>query len=310
MDDDEIAGCHKAISLEEALRKCRPTGGLEIVASVNETATNEDDDSESIRWKRTPGGVAKMQKEDEAIAQVLYWAGLCDEMIDMPSLGTKIIPKEQDVRYGPETLSYWSRWDELSIKDGILYKKWFQRDGSRPNLLTIIALAGRKEIFSQFDLIETGGGQLAAEKMLARLRRRYWWPTMRTDIETKVQGCLSRAVQMSEMKTTKRAQDLAPFDPGIRFSAVAVDILGPVTMATSSKAKQVLVLTDLFTMYSIAVPLVTTDSADVAREIVENWVLKFGAPNVLHTDQGKRFGGKLSQEMCRILGIDKTQTSP
>ena len=49
MDDDEIAGCHKAISLEEALRKCRPTGGSEIVASVNETATNEDADSESIR---------------------------------------------------------------------------------------------------------------------------------------------------------------------------------------------------------------------------------------------------------------------
>ena len=34
MDDDEIAGCHKAISLEEALRNCRPTGGSEIVASV------------------------------------------------------------------------------------------------------------------------------------------------------------------------------------------------------------------------------------------------------------------------------------
>ena len=136
MDDDETAGFHQAISLEEALRKCRPTIGSETVASVNETATNEDDDSESIRWKRMPGGVAKTQREDEAIAQVFYWAGLCDEMIDMPSLGTNIIPKEQARRYGPETLSYWSRWDDLSFKDGILYKKWFQRDDTRPILLT------------------------------------------------------------------------------------------------------------------------------------------------------------------------------
>ena len=68
---------------------------------------------------------------------------------------------------------------------------------------------------------------------------------MRTDIERKVQWCLSRrSVHMKEMKT-KRAEGLAPFDPGIRFSEVAVDILGPVTIATSSRVKQVLVLTDL-----------------------------------------------------------------
>ena len=34
-------------------------------------------------------------------------------------------------------------------------------------LLTIVPVAGQKEIRSQFDLMEFGGGQLAAEKMLA-----------------------------------------------------------------------------------------------------------------------------------------------
>ena len=193
----------------------------DTVASVNEAAMNEGDDSESNRWKRTPGGVAKTQREDEAMGQVFNWAGTCDEMIDMPSLGTNIIPKEQAIRYGSETLAYWSRWDELSIKDGILYKKWFQRDGSKPTLLTIVPVAGRREILRQIDLMETGGGQLAAVKMLARIPRRYWWPTMKTDIERKVQWCLTRAVHLKEMKT-KRGAVQAPFDPGIRFSAVAV----------------------------------------------------------------------------------------
>ena len=292
MDDDEVAGCYKAISLEEALRKCRPTGGSEIVASVNETVTKGDDESESMRWKRTPGGVAKMQIEDEAIAQVFYWAGLCDEMIDMPSLGTNIIPKEQALRYGPETLSYWSRWDELSIEDRILYKKWFQRNDSRPNLLTVVPAVGRKEILSQFDFMETGGGNLAAEKTLARKRKRFWWPPMRTDVERKATWCLSRAHQSVEGKQ-KRAEGQIPFDPGIRFRSVTGDILGPVTMATSTGAKHVLVSTDFFTVYTNAVPLVSTDFADGAREVVENWVLKFGALNGLHLDQAKSFGGKL-----------------
>ena len=97
-----------------------------------------------------------MQKEDEAIAQVFYWAEIRDGMIDMPSQGTTIITKEQAKRYGPETLSYLSRWDELNIKDGILYKKEFQRDHSRPILLTKVPVEGRKELLSQFDFLETG----------------------------------------------------------------------------------------------------------------------------------------------------------
>ena len=84
---------------------------------------------------------------------------------------------------------------------------------------------------------------------------------------------LSRAAQMTKKKT-KRAEGIAPFDPGIRFSTVAVDILGLMTMATSIGAKHMLVMTDLITMYMIAVPLVSTDSADMAREILENWVLR------------------------------------
>ena len=99
-----------------------------------------------------------------------------------------------------------------------------------------------------------------------------------------------------------RAAVQAPIDPGIRFTTVAVDILGPVTM-TSSRAKHVLVLTDLFTMYAIAVSLVSTDASDVAQAIVElaqAIVLKFGTPNALRTDQGKIFGSKLIKEMCRL----------
>ena len=195
----------------------------------------------------------------------------------MPSLGTKLIPKEQAIQYGPETLAYWSRWDELSIRGGILSKKWFQRDGSKPTLLTVVPAAGRKEILGQFDSMEPSGGQLATEKMLAKIRRRYSWPTMRMNVERKVKWCLSQAAQSASEKR-KRAAVQTPFDPGIRFSTLAVDILGPMTMATWTRAKHVLVMTDMFTMYAIAVPLASIDASDVAQAIVEHWVLKLELP--------------------------------
>ena len=77
-------------------------------------------------------------------------------------------------------------------------------------------------------------------------------------------------------------------------------------MAARTRAKYVLVTTDVFTVYATAVPLVSTDASDVAQATVEHWLLKFGTPNALRTDQGKVFGSKL----CRLLTSDVTPTLP
>ena len=92
---------------------------------------------------------------------------------------------------------------------------------------------------------------------------------MRTDVERKVQWCLNQAPQSANGKR-KRAAVQAPFDPGIRFSTMAVVTSGPMTMTTRTRAKHELVMTDKFTMYAIAVPLVSTDASDVAQAIVEH----------------------------------------
>ena len=91
---------------------------------------------------------------------------------------------------------------------------------------------------------------------------------------------------------------------------MAADILGPVTRAKTSGAKYILVLTDCFAKYVVCVPLEKTTAKDVARAIVENWVLTFGAPDWLHTDQGSDFCSELLLEVCKIFGIEKTRSSP
>ena len=80
-------------------------------------------------------------------------------------------------------------------------------------------------------------------------------------------------------------------------------------MAKASKAKHILVITDLFSKFVVSTPLAGTASDDVARAIVEKWVLKLGVPDVLHTDQGKHFGSQLILDMRILLKIDKTRTS-
>ena len=131
---------------------------------------------------------------------------------------------------------------------------------------------------------------------------------MRGDLEKRLLWCLPCAARTTAGK--KRTAALQPFKVGVRFNTVAADILGPVTTATQSRAKYILAMTDLFTKFVVTVPLVRTESADVALAIVNNWILRFGVPDVLHTDQGRNFGSELTKEVCKLLKIDKTRTSP
>ena len=152
------------------------------------------------------------------------------------------------------------------------------------------------------------GGHFHLEKTLGRVRKRFWWPKVRFDVERKLQVCLPCAARNKGKK--RRKADLQTFGVSIRFHTVAADIMGPVTREKATGAKYVLALTDYFTKYVVTVPLVQTEAKDVAKTIVENWILQFEVPDVLHTDQGKNFGREIVAEMCKLLKIDKSRTSP
>ena len=50
-------------------------------------------------------------------------------------------------------------------------------------------------------------------------------------------------------------------------------------------------------------------ATSVASSIVLNWVLRFGVPDNLHTDQGTSFCNELMIELGQLLGFDKSRTS-
>lgn len=48
----------------------------------------------------------------------------------------------------------------------------------------------------------------------------------------------------------------------------------------------------------------------IAKVLVEEWVCRFGAPRTVHSDQGRSFESNVFRELCRLLNIYKTRTSP
>ena len=69
-------------------------------------------------------------------------------------------------------------------------------------------------------------------------------------------------------------------------------------------------MSDLFTKYAVTVALQDMTAAAVANAIIVEWILKFGALDGIHTDQGSNFKSELIQEICRIFMIEKTRTTP
>ena len=61
---------------------------------------------------------------------------------------------------------------------------------------------------------------------------------------------------------------------------------------------------DNFTKFVEAIPMANQEATSVAKALVENVIVRYGAPLQILTDQGTNFEGNLFKELCSLLGID------
>jgi hypothetical protein len=96
---------------------------------------------------------------------------------------------------------------------------------------------------------------------------------------------------------------------GEPMQRLCIDICGafPTTAASN---KYVLVVTDCFTKFMEAYAMPNMEAATVAVVLVREYFTRYGVPLELHSDQGTNFESKLFGEMCTLLGVHKTRTTP
>jgi len=66
---------------------------------------------------------------------------------------------------------------------------------------------------------------------------------------------------------------------------------------------------DDLTKFVAAIHIPTQDAETVAREFVQNLVLKHGISEVILTDQGANFLSEMFANVCKLLQIKKFQTT-
>ncbi|GFS19132.1 Pol polyprotein [Elysia marginata] len=148
-------------------------------------------------------------------------------------------------------------------------------------------------------------GHQGPERTIEILRRRCFWVGMSHDV---LQYCLScQRCQCAKAPAVKPHQPLQHLTAHYPLQIVAMDFTQ--LERASDGREHVLVLTDIFTKWTVAVPVHDQTTKTVVKVLINDWILKYGAPQQLHSDQGSSFEAAVVKELCEQYQINKTRTT-
>ncbi len=201
----------------------------------------------------------------------------------------------------PVEVALWLReWNRFEFKNGML----FRRRQDRGSVLYQLALPVdlRETVLTS---LHNDMGHLGIERTLDLARSRFYWPRMATTVEEKIKTC-ERCVRRKT--PPERAAPLVNIVTGRPLELVCMDFLS--LEPDRSGTKDILVITDHFTRYAVAIPTRNQKAETVAKCLWDNFLVHYGFPEKLHSDQGPDFESKLIKELCTIAGIRKVRTTP
>uniref|UniRef100_A0A667Y9Z6 Gypsy retrotransposon integrase-like protein 1 n=1 Tax=Myripristis murdjan TaxID=586833 RepID=A0A667Y9Z6_9TELE len=201
-----------------------------------------------------------------------------------------------------EVLVLTRQWDRIVERDGVLYRRVCRPEGEEV-LQLVLPMSLKSQVLQQ---LHHEHGHQGVERTTDLVHRRCYWPGMHQDIKQWCQEC-------ERCQVSKDTQPVARAYMGHLLASRPNEILAvDFTMLEPSKngMENVLVMTDVFSKYTQAVPTHDQQASTVAKVLVSEWFCKFGVPGRIHSDQGRNFESHLIQQLCSMYGIQKSRTTP
>ena len=215
-------------------------------------------------------------------------------------------PSPDDVKVQPHSTSRLvQQWDQLEVKGGLLWRV-MENGGDNEVRQLIVPQGLRTEVLQE---LHSGavGGHLGEEKTLKKLKERFYWPGHANDVKNWCRACPSCSTRKTP--APKQRAPLGSLQAGYPMQIVSVDILGPLPM-TETGNSYILVVGDHFTKWMEAYSIPNQEAKTVANKLIDELFCRYSMPEQLHSDQGAQFQSNLVAEVCRILQIGKSRTTP
>lgn len=220
------------------------------------------------------------------------------EVIHQMETGEKVPPTARNEL--PDVALLLRELNRLELQDDILYRR--RHEGEQVSFQLVLPEKLRSVVLTS---LHDDMGHMGIERTLDLVRSRFFWPHMAADVESKVKTC-SRCVRRKALQ--EKSAPLINIKTTRPLELLCMDYLS--LEPDQSNTKDILVLTDHFTKFAVAIPTANQKARTVAKCLWENFIVCYGIPERLHTDQGPDFESKLIKELCQIAGIQKTRTTP
>ena len=245
---------------------------------------NDKDDNDNL---------STAQQDDTFIRQLIQWVkeGQRPSLDEQPTLSH-------------EQRTLWARFEELGMIDNKLCLIG-EVDGCVKALI-IVPVGIRIQLIRDYHE-KLGGGHFATEKTVEKLKSRFYWPGLKRDTQLYCATC-SRCAARKAVNITQKGK-LNSMCSGFPFERIAMDIVGPLPK-TERGNQYMLVIIDYYTRWPEAFALQHQDAHSIASKLVTEYFSRYGAPYIIHTDQGANFESKLVGEICKLYDIKKTRTTP
>lgn len=195
------------------------------------------------------------------------------------------------------------QWDKLVEREGVVYRCVQRPDGGEENLQVLLPSSLRRDILQG---LHQEHGHQGIERTIELVRQRCYWPGMTAEVAQWCQEC-------ERCQSAKNTGPVAHSFMGHLLASQPNEILAidfTLLEASRSGLENVLVMTDVFTKFTLAIPTRDQRAETVAQVLVNEWFYKFGVPGRIHSDQGRNFESMLMRQLCLLYGIEKSRTTP
>lgn len=193
-----------------------------------------------------------------------------------------------------------AQWDKIIMQNGVL-GILCKAVSDNPTFQVIVP---KQEANSIWKTYHNGMGHPSSERTLAALRQRCYWPRMTQDVKEWTETCMQCVCAKAGPEV--RAP-LLPIATSYPFEVVGVDYLS--LGRPGDQYPYILVITDLFSKYALAVPTKDQSAITTARALYGSLIQTFGCPERILTDRGAAFESTIIRELCQLYGCQKARTT-
>ena len=181
---------------------------------------------------------------------------------------------------------------QFKLKQGILYRKSQVNNDDRARLQLVLPLSHRQKAMAG---CHHQIGHLGQDRVLELLRDRFFWPGMHMDVASHINSC-PRCIRR------KTQLDISPLHNIEATQPLELKYLDYLQIEPSKgNIEYVLIVTDHFTRYAKVYPSRTQTALATAKLLWNNFIVHYGFPTKIISDQGCNFDSELTNGQCERL---------